>query len=540
MEKKTLDREEQKCPDEPFMDFTLKYDPWTHKALEYRLDCTKASCARPHMRAFQLAWTSFFVAFIAWFSFAPLSPAIKKTTSITSKDIGVANVTSVLTTVFARLAMGPIMDIIGPRVCQSFVLVFSAIPLYFAGLIDDGTSLAVVRGLVGIVGATFVGCQFWTSLMFEQELAGTMNAIAAGWGNLGGGVSQLVMVALYNMNLSSPTCDEECAWRQSFYIPATLLIVAAVLVMTLGDDCPKEDRYLPPYAKTSEEASVSSVAKNPQVIQLMIQYAVCFGVELHLNNTAALYFHDRFGLSLTTAGIVASTFGLMNLFARAWGGMASDYAYKNWSMKGRKYLHVIVVVLEGMSLIVFALQGTFEGAVMFMIIFSVFVQGAEGSTFGIVPYVDPSNTGGVCGFVGAGGNIGAVLWSVLFLAVPSYQDGYLYMGLVVIVIGFCGVFINVSDKEVRRMASERVQAIQELDDTLRLKTPTKNIQMEISVNRSSTKDSTIGARIGSPTDKSTTRGSNDGSVGFRTSVSSQNKFSRSTKPSTSASIRTVQ
>lgn len=56
---------------------------------------------------------------------------------------------------------------------------------------------------------------------------------------------------------------------------------------------------------------------------LFCQYAACFGVELTVNNTAASYFKDEFGLSTSIAGIVASLFGLMNLFARSLGGMWS-------------------------------------------------------------------------------------------------------------------------------------------------------------------------------------------------------------------------
>lgn len=56
---------------------------------------------------------------------------------------------------------------------------------------------------------------------------------------------------------------------------------------------------------------------------MFVQYAACFGVELTVNNTAAKYFQDFFDLSTERAALVASLFGLMNLFARSLGGLWS-------------------------------------------------------------------------------------------------------------------------------------------------------------------------------------------------------------------------
>lgn len=56
---------------------------------------------------------------------------------------------------------------------------------------------------------------------------------------------------------------------------------------------------------------------------MFLQYAACFGVELTVNNVAASYFSDEFDLSTSKAGLVASLFGLMNLFARSMGGIWS-------------------------------------------------------------------------------------------------------------------------------------------------------------------------------------------------------------------------
>jgi len=453
----------------PPMEFDLDYDPYTLKAIEYKIN----SCARPHMRAFHLAWTSFLIAFIAWFSFAPLGPAIRKTLGLQRSDLLWGNIASVLSTVFARFAVGPIMDHVGPRKGQAFLLMFAAIPTWFAGLIQGVVGLCIVRGLIGIVGATFVGCQFWCTLMFEKEIAGTMNAIAGGWGNLGGGLTQAIMVGIYAMNTSSPDCDAECGWRNAFYIPAFALMLFSILVYAFGDDCP-QGTYVPPVDTSSnsgtKKASAADVAKNWNVWVLVLQYAVCFGMELHVNNTIALYYFDRFDLSITTAGLIASLFGLMNLFARAWGGMISDWSYTRWGMTGRKYAHIIITCGEGIFLVIFSRMPTLGSAIFMMIIFSLFVQSAEGSTFGIVPYVDPKNTGGVCGFVGAGGNIGAVIWGFVFLAVGNFATGYLILGFIVFAVGLTGIFtIYIDDTSHRKGSVVMDKSISGMDRTLERK-----------------------------------------------------------------------
>jgi len=447
-----------KRPSEP-MKFSLKYNPTTLKAMEYRI----LSCARPHMRAFHLAWSSFLVAFIAWFSFAPLGPAIKETLGLTKKDLLWANIASVLPTLFARFAVGPVMDHIGPRKSQAFILMFAAIPTFFAGLIQGIVGLCIIRGLVGVAGAAFVGCQFWCTLMFEKEIAGTVNATAGGWGNLGGGLTQALMVGIFAMNTSSPSCDQECGWRNAFFIPAFALVLFSVSILLLADDCP-QGGYVPPVQtmttssiimeheeqdntqpgkgqrkKKRQTAHISDVVRNSQVWALALQYACSFGIELHVNNTIAFYYWDRFGLAITAAGLIASLFGLTNLFARAWGGMISDFCYRHWGLIGRKYSLVCLTCSQGVLLIVFSRMTTLEASIGLMVIFSIFVQGTEGSTFGIVPYVDPLNNGGVCGFVSAGGNIGAVVWGLMFLLTSSYSDGYMILGIIVLFTGLLGI-----------------------------------------------------------------------------------------------------
>ena len=49
----------------------------------------------------------------------------------------------------------------------------------------------------------------------------------------------------------------------------------------------------------------------------------------------------------------------------------------------------------------------------------MFVQGAEGATFGIIPMIKKSMTGQIAGMAGAYGNVGAVVYLVIYSLVDD-------------------------------------------------------------------------------------------------------------------------
>jgi hypothetical protein len=59
-------------------------------------------------------------------------------------------------------------------------------------------------------------------------------------------------------------------------------------------------------------------------------------------------------------------------------------------------------------MLIFATQNELGPAIVCLICFSIFVQAAEGSSYGIVPYIDPSNKGAAIdssfGFMNISGN----------------------------------------------------------------------------------------------------------------------------------------
>jgi NNP family nitrate/nitrite transporter-like MFS transporter len=93
-----------------------------------------------------------------------------------------------------------------------------------------------------------------------------------------------------------------------------------IITIKFSDDCPKGDyaelKKNGAMAEVSAAASFRSGAMNVNTWLLFIQYACCFGVELTMNNAAALYFKTSFDLTTEKAAAIASLFGWMNVFGK--------------------------------------------------------------------------------------------------------------------------------------------------------------------------------------------------------------------------------
>jgi len=127
-------------------------------------------------------------------------------------------------------------------------------------------------------------------------------------------------------------------------------------------------------------------------------------------------------------------------------------------LSGRVRFLFLALLLEGFLLMLFSRMDTLAAAILVLVPFSMFVQMAEGATFGIVPFVNHRALGTVAGVVGAGGNLGAVAAGFLFRAenIP-YADAFLYLGLTVAVLSVTVFTVRFSPAdEARQQASLRL------------------------------------------------------------------------------------
>ncbi|MFQ5556083.1 MAG: MFS transporter [Acidimicrobiales bacterium] len=181
------------------------------------------------------------------------------------------------------------------------------------------------------------------------------------------------------------------------------------------------------------------------VAALNSTYFANFGAELAVVSMLPAFFETTFQplsrgdggplVTATVAGLVASSFAFVNLVARPLGGYLSDHL----ASRKRTMLAYILGIVVGFLLMGFIAKWApgvdedglrnitpmFGGvawlvvAVVITIFASVFVQGAEGATFAIIPMVNKRMTGQIAGMAGAYGNVGAVVYLVVFSLVDA-------------------------------------------------------------------------------------------------------------------------
>ncbi|KAE9404101.1 MFS general substrate transporter [Gymnopus androsaceus JB14] len=371
-----------------------KIDSQTGKSLTIPLFNLKS----PYGRNFHLSWIAFFVAFLSWFAFPPLlTLSIKSDLRLTAEQVANSNIIGLLGTFVVRLVAGPMVDKFGPRLVMAGILIAGTIPTGLA---------AIVNNVAGFYGGSFVPCEAWTSLFFHSSIVGMANAIVAGLGNSGGGATYAVMVALYHQlhrNLS-----QHLAWRVAFLVvPVPALLLVALMVVIFGTDHPSGK-----WSTTSQSSAHllrSALLLQPVTYIPCIAYLTTFGFELAVDSTLATTLitpHPELGQ--LNAGYLASVYGLMNIFTRPLGGAAADWLYRRhgtiqglFSVALGRYLQINRAPRLNIMMGLVVLTSLFNGM-------------ANGANFAYVPNVNPDRTGAMNGLVGAFGNLGGVVYTLIF------------------------------------------------------------------------------------------------------------------------------
>lgn len=433
------------------------------------------------IQALHLTWIAFFICFYVWFNMAPLASSILKTANwLTKDDLRLFAIANVALTIPARILVGMALDRFGPRRVFSILMVTMAIPTLVFAFGDTKEQLFISRLVLSSVGASFVVGIHMTALWFKPRDIGFAEGFYAGWGNFGSAAAAMtlptialtmfggpdgwrwavatsgVVMGVYGIFYwfaitDGPSADTHkkprkssalevstygdlvllmlftvplvgilsiLVWRvqkTGFIDPMTAWICYGAIAATIIYQLVQILRVNLPILKKGVPVDDRYPFKS--VAALNTTYFANFGAELAVVSMLPMFFEQTWGLTAAMAGLVASSFAFVNLFARPMGGLVSD------RFGNRRF--VMLTYMLGIA-IGFALMGLMDSnwplivAVAVTIGCSFFVQGAEGATFGIIPSIKRRLTGQISGMAGAYGNVGAVFYLLIFMFVePS-------------------------------------------------------------------------------------------------------------------------
>ena len=457
----------------------------------------------PEIRALHLTWIAFFITFYVWFNMAPLATTmLKELDFLTKKHLKLFAICNVALTIPGRILVGMLLDKYGPRRVFSVLMVVMSIPTFAFAFGNSTTQLLIARLLLSVVGAGFVVGIHMTALWFKPRDIGFAEGFYAGWGNFGSAAAAMtiptiafnvyggpngwryamattgVIMAIYGVFYwfaiqDGPTgrmmhkpkkvaAMEVSSYFDMFkYIAFTIPLfgILSVLVWKLG-----KLGFLSGGGLIAAHGVVAAMviyqiiqilrvnlpilkAGVPeddkynwnQVAALNTTYFCNFGAELAVVSMLPAFFESTFTLTPTKAGLIASSFAFVNLLARPLGGILSD-SFNSRKLIMSMYMLGISLGFTGMGFI----NSTWPLvlAVVLTIACSMFVQGAEGATFAVIPTVKRRITGQISGMAGAYGNVGAVFYLTLLTLVDSSTFFFCIGAGAFFSFTFCAIFLK--------------------------------------------------------------------------------------------------
>jgi len=439
-------------------------------------------------RILHCSWLAFFISFVVWFNHAAILGSLRDGFGLSDGQIKALLILNVAITIPARIIIGMLVDAFGPKRVYTVLLLISGLLCIAFALAQSFGQLALLRFLLGFVGAGFVVGIRLISEWFPAREVGFAEGIYGGWGNFGASAATVAVPLL------ALAVGGDNGWRYAVASTGALAIAYALFFYRNVSDTPKGSTYFKPKRGGAMEVSnkgdfvlyalsllpmvlalalliwklgpsglgllgsgasgalygvvvlmgllqwwrawqvnaqvfvkpVPAFDRYPfkQVLMLNLAYMAAFGSEIAVISMLPLFFQDTFGLSQMAAGLVGASFTVSNLFARPGGGWIADRIGRS-----RATLIALAGVTAG-YLLMSKLDANWPvtAAVLLTVVCSVFVQAGCGTVYAAIPLVKRRLTGQVAGMAGAYGNVGGVIFLTV-LSFTSPQHFFLVIGL---------------------------------------------------------------------------------------------------------------
>ncbi|WP_288364360.1 NarK family nitrate/nitrite MFS transporter [uncultured Spongiibacter sp.] len=449
------------------------------------------------IRLLHLSWFAFFLTFVVWFSHAPMLASIKEAFDLTGQQVKALMILNVALTIPARVVVGMLVDRYGPRIIYSALLVSGGAMCIAFAFADSYETIALLRFLMGFIGAGFVIGIRLVGEWFPARQVGLAEGVYGGWGNFGSAAAAMTLPTLALM------FGGDDGWRYAIASTGVMAMIYGVFFYSRARNTPKGSTYFKPKKSgglvvTSKRDLVFYIAMcipmylalavltwklSPSnlgmlngvaamslygvlVVLFIVQVSQILRVNHDVLNNVEIPAMQKYPFKqvailnvayLVTFGSELAVVSMLPLFfmetfeltAVKAGMLASGFAFMNLLARPsggylsdrfgrRRSLSILICGLAVGYMLLSQITSTWPLllAVLATMCCSFFVQAGEGAGFAIVPLVKRSMTGQIAGMTGAYGNVGAVI----FLTVLSFVDASSFF----MVIAACAAFVFVA------------------------------------------------------------------------------------------------
>jgi NNP family nitrate/nitrite transporter-like MFS transporter len=449
------------------------------------------------IRLLHLSWFAFFLTFVVWFSHAPMLASIKEAFDLTGQQVKALMILNVALTIPARVVVGMLVDRYGPRIIYSALLVSGGAMCIAFAFADSYETIALLRFLMGFIGAGFVIGIRLVGEWFPARQVGLAEGVYGGWGNFGSAAAAMTLPTLALM------FGGDDGWRYAIASTGVMAMIYGVFFYSRARNTPKGSTYFKPKKSgglvvTSKRDLVFYIAMcvpmylalavltwklSPSnlgmlngvaamalygvlVVLFIVQVSQILRVNHDVLNNVEIPAMQKYPFKqvailnvayLVTFGSELAVVSMLPLFfmetfeltAVKAGMLASGFAFMNLLARPsggymsdrfgrRRSLSILICGLAVGYMLLSQITATWPLllAVLATMCCSFFVQAGEGAVFAIVPLVKRSMTGQIAGMTGAYGNVGAVI----FLTVLSFVDASSFF----MVIAACAAFVFVA------------------------------------------------------------------------------------------------
>jgi len=194
----------------------------------------------PNIRILHFTWFAFFLSFVIWFNMAPFKESIMHALELNEQQWKTLLILNVALTIPARIVIGMLVDRFGPKIVYALLLFFAGLFAIAFAFANSFEAMAIIRFLMGFVGAGFVIGIRMIGEWFPARQVGLAEGIYGGWGNFGSAAAAFTLPSLALLY------GGENGWRYALATTGVLALVYSVIYFSNVHNTPKGSTYFKP------------------------------------------------------------------------------------------------------------------------------------------------------------------------------------------------------------------------------------------------------------------------------------------------------